>query len=723
MNNIKSSLPAAAATHSCINDQLESNAMSPTQGSGASKPIDVRFDGLPKNTSKAFAQRIRNLLPSHKTREQVDIAQTTQATDSAASSQSSSHTGTNKATRILNVLLPKQSPKALEASIPQPNIFSSSQIKASDISGTPVQTIKTPLRDKALKTLANIPLVKNSSTVSQYAKNIRLKNAELLNQFISSFSLSEKFNQQKLLSAIEDLHIPAGHQLTGRDFDLLMDKISKFDGIGEAKTLPRKLQINIWPYEFMDHPGHASMTVQHASLENKNGNLNHDPTTYISWWPEEEVSGLADRFKKFNAAPIDSRGNGGSYRLDESKELSTRSEKKLNDFNNVRETLKQGGIKKKLKDSLNLTIKNMLSIYQEETHENHLIGKSSSEIHEQLFNSLTEIKSPRKPPTNIVVIENKNFIKNNIDTVADIFLEEVSHMPEIMEKELSEEEQEIILTHIENRVLSNTDIQDSMDKTVQSILKQAPYFQPRARQEIDRGNWFISAKKIFLPLKGAQDEEAFSFFGLNEPAINQEWERVQQSLKNNEMGYRFISKNQNCAGIIVNALLAGGAEEYLPFNASLLAETPNDVQKYSQGLQVRIDELNEKNKNIKAFYRHEQQKRDIDEINNRVSNASTTTISDGFNEAIKAMPSNQRKRFSELQKVMNKIPNEGIDNKNLTSYGIALVDALSKLLADSTLSSSTSAAQALFYAAAMQLSLENRMQAHLEGTYYHKNGI
>ncbi len=518
-----------------------------------------------------------------------------------------------------------------------------------------------------------------------------------------------------MLAAIEALHIPAGHKLDVRDFELILDVISKFDGVGDAKPLPRKLQINIWPYENMGHPGHASMTVQHASLEGAAGNIGYDPTTHISWWPGEEVRGFPDNVKRVPAAPIDSQGNGGSYMQDAAKEISERSQEKLDNYHNVRRALRQGGIKHKLREGLDLAITKMASICRGEIEDRSFVGKSTTEIQQQLVKQFFEETTRRRPSDNIVVLEKEAFVRSNAEKLANILLEEIYKIPEGMEKGFGEEEEEMLLARVGSRVLANVEVQASMEKTVQSILEKAPYFQPRARQEIDSGSWFVSAEKIFLPLRGAQEQKPFSFFGIDEQGVMQEWERVQQGLKDHRMGYRFVSKTENCASVVINALLAGGAEAYVPFNASLFAETPNDVQKYVQALQVRIDDLNEKNKKVREFYQREQQRLGTGTVDLRMSGASAATMLDGFNEAVKAMPSAERKRFSALQKVMNGIPAGGMADKDLIHHGIALVEASSKLLADSASWSSASAAsQALFWAAAMQSSLEKRMQMNLE---------
>ncbi len=79
-------------------------------------------------------------------------------------------------------------------------------------------------------------------------------------------------------------------------------------------------------------------------------------------------------------------------------------------------------------------------------------------------------------------------------------------------------------------------------------------------------------------------------WGLDLLSINDWWNGY---LKDQRHGYKFISKESNCSGVMMSALIAGGLDAYVPIKKSLLYCTPSDIERTAKDL---VDTLNSFNK-------------------------------------------------------------------------------------------------------------------------------
>lgn len=190
--------------------------------------------------------------------------------------------------------------------------------------------------------------------VTAWVTETRINNQLLLTQFIST--LSEVVSETKLVATAEALQMKAGKPLTGRDFKIMTDRIASFDGIGDAKELPRRLVVNIWPYETINHLGHASITVNNDSAANA--------TTHMSWGAGETFGEMSGKHRiYFMGHDVEVNKN---YGKDAKQALSERTREKLEKFNNLRETQKNNGsISKTLQNIIDSELKKIFSSWQQ----------------------------------------------------------------------------------------------------------------------------------------------------------------------------------------------------------------------------------------------------------------------------------------------------------------------------------------------------------------------
>ncbi len=574
-----------------------------------------------------------------------------------------------------------------------------------------VQCAEIPFKGKVLQFLASVPLLKGLPVVGAYVKETRMSNQLLLTQFISS--LSDTVSETKLKAAQEALHIKDGKPLTGRDFKIMTDRIANFDGIGKAQVMPRRVQINVWPYETINHPGHASMTIK---------NDNHDTgEIHISWGPDTGRSGgLYDRY-----FANDKSLKSDSYDSDAVDAISEGSVERLQSFDEIREIQQnEGSLNKAISSAINDQAK---KIYQTARKnfavqiKNNSAFSSMEPVKQQelLTQLITEeiicSDSHSAAPRGIIESHQKALMTKISPVIVNIMFDVAVNIAQeenfaaIFTGRISQN----FLDRLNQTIRADKEIGMNREVTMQLILKEAPYFMPRARQTKDNyQNWIVNAEKIFLPLRGEQGQEAFALFGLDEEAIHRHWADIQQRAENNEIGYRFISKDKNCSGIVAGVLCAGGADDFAPFKSSLFVQTPNDVYRYALAVQSRVDRLNQQNAEIKAFYQREQQNRQL-ELNGRpVMDASVTTLRDSFNQILNdEMTSAENKLFSSLERAVDTIPAERAGKKALTKAGISLVETVSDLLNNPlSLPQNEAASRALFMAAAMRESLEKMMK-------------
>lgn len=590
-----------------------------------------------------------------------------------------------------------------------------------------IETAKVTFKEKILQFLSRVPLFQNLSIVENYVKQTGFQNQRLLNQFIISLSNHfgyEAETETKLLYAIESVHLKHAAPLTARHIRIMTDKFENFNGIGAAKDLPKKIQINIWPYKNMNHFGHASMSVLDEN--------NEEDITHISWWPDK--SGTTQNkydtyFGQRTAKP------NISYTEDAFNELSSRAKNKLEIAYQIRQhqndrTLKDY-VDEQIDDALSdITRACQVEINKDKEQKTNILANMSVEQRKTFLRSVID-KDCEEREKNVegktaspIAIISSTIYENIADIIVDKILEKVS--TQNADISLDAKALKEITTATKQQLAPGSQLRE---KILNSFIELRYSYIPLARQEkTDENQWVINSEKIYLPIIGKQsqnNQETFMIFGLNEQAIKNFWLNIQEQIAAKTAGYTLASKTENCASMVERVLIAGGAEQFMPFKAnqsisspkefvgSFLTYNPNDVQKYALDLQRRIDQLNQDHQKIKAFYA---QVKELNHYPDISINADISTLKENFELESKQISSANRNRFSELSSVIKKFPtNLNIDISELTKHSIQLVETLNTLLSQSTINSDISPdSKALFIAATLTGALEKRMQEAME---------
>ena len=141
------------------------------------------------------------------------------------------------------------------------------------------------------------------------------------------------------------------------------------------------------------------------------------------------------------------------------------------------------------------------------------------------------------------------------------------------------------------------DHQDGDPKITNRTIRKANYkplpFQKTSSK--DDSEWQRRAEKHYLPCFGfdkhqESGQESFTMFGLDLDKMREHWEAVQNP-DHPDHFYQTLSKTQNCSGMCLSLLKAGGSELFSSFSPTLVT-TQGDMEKYSAKLLERLDKLN-----------------------------------------------------------------------------------------------------------------------------------
>lgn len=125
-----------------------------------------------------------------------------------------------------------------------------------------------------LEFLSNVPLFKNLHAVRSYIKDQHTSNAEVVALLASA--LAEAYDSMPAGVAIEIFG--KGKPINESSLRQIMKNAALYYGVGAATKNEARVTINLWPYQDMNHGGHASI-----SIDDGEGGGEH-----VSWWPNNE---------------------------------------------------------------------------------------------------------------------------------------------------------------------------------------------------------------------------------------------------------------------------------------------------------------------------------------------------------------------------------------------------------------------------------------------------
>jgi hypothetical protein len=106
---------------------------------------------------------------------------------------------------------------------------------------------------------------------------------------------------------------------------------------------------------------------------------------------------------------------------------------------------------------------------------------------------------------------------------------------------------------------------------------------------------------VELPAFDDRAPREMTTLGLCESNV-QDWWRLysEKKLGYNQYRYKMVSKTNNCAAVVMAALVAGGCDLYLKHDKVFMYYSPTDILNYVNRLRIKINELNTKAQLINA---------------------------------------------------------------------------------------------------------------------------
>jgi hypothetical protein len=202
------------------------------------------------------------------------------------------------------------------------------------------------------------------------------------------------------------------------------------------------------------------------------------------------------------------------------------------------------------------------------------------------------------------------------------------------------------------------------------------------------GEWGFSAQKVYLPmhgitvLKGGTNSQKV-LFGLSQDGISSAWKKVSQD-KN--AYYQFVSKDHNCAGMVKQMLVAGGAELFLKVPQASVYSDPNTVHSYVIGLEKEVSRYNDRLDELLQSRDNALQKNQLPNLvtEEKLWGSSLTDLQKHFQKVVSdaKLPSAEQKICGDLIKAVGKIAvSNDFDMPGIQRMTMAksLVDAIDTL--------------------------------------------
>lgn len=118
--------------------------------------------------------------------------------------------------------------------------------------------------DRVLRFLSDLPYLKNTEFVKSYCKQLKSENRLALALFVCA--LSTRYGSEALAVSFQRMWKEVGKKgLNERTIRKLVNISERYSGLGQAKASPRNVAVHIWPYKDTARPGHTSVTVSNQT--------------------------------------------------------------------------------------------------------------------------------------------------------------------------------------------------------------------------------------------------------------------------------------------------------------------------------------------------------------------------------------------------------------------------------------------------------------------------
>ena len=96
-------------------------------------------------------------------------------------------------------------------------------------------------------------------------------------------------------------------------------------------------------------------------------------------------------------------------------------------------------------------------------------------------------------------------------------------------------------------------------------------------------------------------EKQSIMFGLCESDMLNTLKTLKEDAETGKLKYTLASTSQNCSAMAARMLIAGGSENFIKFESSLITEDPNSIHKYAKQVQDKVDHLNFCRQEVNSF--------------------------------------------------------------------------------------------------------------------------
>lgn len=281
----------------------------------------------------------------------------------------------------------------------------------------------------------------------------------------------------------------------------------------------------------------------------------------------------------------------------------------------------------------------------------------------------------------------KNPLKRKVSPLLDMAKNYFGHLGALIAPSYKEDKYYLISDRTRTRLIEGENARAALSQgeLSEELLKKAKYrplsFQKKSSKD---GTWQRKAEKVYLPCIGpaanrSDTDSSFVMFGLNLEKMMQKWEEITAS-DSGRLYYQQVSTDQNCSGMILSLLKAGGSDALHSINPRIYTN-PDQVDQYSHTLQEKADQLNQASEDM--LRRFQQAKEDPEQQSLLTPGHSMLGMSEvearlSYNQIPAGTPSELKQSIENIRKAVSAFNGVSISTEELLPRAVTLVESMSE---------------------------------------------
>ena len=431
---------------------------------------------------------------------------------------------------------------------------------------------KRSFKAAVLEFLSNVPLVKNLDAVRAFIKNRNTTDAQVVSLLASA--LAEAYDSMPAGVAIEIFG--KGKPLNESNLRQIMRNAELYYGVGDATKNEERVTINLWPFEDMNHGGHASISITGAGEAD---------SEHVSWWPEKEHEKPASQSKiarfaravdgvidlKLGSNFVDQFGGSlQSYAEDMDAEIKDSTAKNLDARKYApRPTQIRNAETGKWEvpaQKINFP----------------MVGKNIVDGEEKITRFGLDKQA---------ILADARYVKEN----AAAYLALANLKARMADESRAEQYADLSCDIVEMKAELATTIAPKKNETEDGLLRARASLEKRGNAEILAQ---VNSKLRHIDLQDKisdADDDLKDCAPVTQEELNAAQARADAA--GPEIGYRFASDTNNCASMALRVLISGGAADYveLPKMTTMgmsMVKPDEQFANYAFAVQKEMDRLN-----------------------------------------------------------------------------------------------------------------------------------